>query len=71
MAYRAADNPDRIKALAGVLVVHAALAAAILSGLNVHVVGPAIERLKTFDINVAPPPPQPLPPPSPTPDRAR
>ena len=35
MAYRAADNPDRVKALGGVLVVHAALAAVILSGLDV------------------------------------
>ena len=30
MAYRAADNPDRIRALAGVLLVHAALGAAFL-----------------------------------------
>ena len=71
MAYRAADYPDRLKALGGVLVVHAALAAAILSGLNVHLAGPTIERLKTFDITEAPPPPPPPPPPSPTPDRAR
>jgi protein TonB len=71
MAYRAADNPDRIKALAGVLVVHAGLAAMILSGLDVHLVGPTIERLKTFDITEAPPPLPPPPPPSPTPERAR
>jgi len=71
MAYRAADNPDRLKAVAGVLMVHAALAAAILSGLNVELVETTIERLKTFDINEAPPPPPPPPPPSPTPDRAK
>jgi len=71
MAYRAADNPDRIKALAGVLVVHAALAAVIVSGLTVHTVAATIERLKTFDINEAPPPPPPPPPPTQTPDRAR
>ena len=70
MASRAADNPDRIKALAGVLVVHAGLAAMILSGLDVHLVGPTIERLKTFDITETLPPPPP-PPPSPKPDRAR
>ena len=38
MAYRAADNPDRMKALGGVLVVHVGLAALILSGLTVHTV---------------------------------
>lgn len=69
MAYRAADNPDRLKALAGVLLVHAGLAAVIVSGLNVDMVATSFERLKTFDIDQAPPPPP--PPPSPTPDRAR
>ena len=71
MAYRAADNPDRIKAVAGVLVVHAALAAVILSGLTVHSVATTIERLKTFNITEALPPPPPPPPPSPTLDRVR
>ena len=71
MAYIAADNPDRLKALAGVLVVHAALGAAILSGLNVDSVSTTIERLKTFDITEPPPPPPPPPPPRMTPDRAR
>jgi protein TonB len=70
MAYRAADNPDRMKALGGVLVVHVGLAAIILSGLNVHSVRQTVERLKTFDINEVPPPPPP-PPPRPTPDRAK
>jgi protein TonB len=69
MAYRAADNPDRIKALAGVLVVHAVLGAAILSGLDVRSVETTIERLRTFDIT-EPPPPEP-PPPRMTPDRAK
>ena len=57
MAYRAADNPDRIKALGGVAVVHAGLAAIILSGLTVHTVSRTVERLKTFDIREVPPPP--------------
>ncbi len=70
MAYQAAENPDRLKALAGVVVVHAALAAAILTGLNVGSVATTIERLKTFDITETPPPPAP-PPPRETADRAR
>lgn len=71
MAYRAADNPDRMKALGGVVVVHAGMAAIILSGLTVHSVAQSVERLKTFDIREVPPPPPPLPPIRPTPDRAR
>lgn len=70
MAYRSADNPDRVKAAAGVLAVHAALAAIILTGLNVPSVTTTIERLRTFDITELPPPPPP-PPPSSTPDRAK
>jgi len=62
MAYRAAENPDRIKALGGVAVVHAGLAAIILSGLTVHTVSRTVERLKSFDIREVPPPPQPPPP---------
>jgi len=62
MAYQAAQNPDRMKALGGVLVVHVALAALILSGLSVHNVRQTMERLKTFDISEVPPPPQPPPP---------
>ena len=62
MAYRAADNPDRIKALGGVAIVHAALAALILSGLTVHTVTRTVEQLKTFDISEVPPPPPPPPP---------
>ena len=59
MAYRAADTPDRVKAIGGVLAVHAALAALILTGLDVERVARTVERLKTFDIREAPPPPQP------------
>jgi protein TonB len=56
-----ADRPDRAKAIAAVIAVHAALAAAILAGLNVDVVSHAVEQLKTFNIKEAPPPPPPPP----------
>lgn len=62
MAYHPSDNPDRVKAVAGVLAVHAALGAAILSGLNVQTVATTIDRLRTFDITEIPPPPPPPPP---------
>lgn len=68
--YRAIDRSDRAKALAGVLLVHVALAAVILSGLNVRSVGEAVERLKTFDIREAPPPPRIEPPPPPQPEQS-
>jgi protein TonB len=55
-------RPDRAKAIAAVIAVHAALAAAILAGLNVSIVTQAVEQLKTFDIRERPPPP-PVPPP--------
>ncbi|MBA3512178.1 energy transducer TonB [Sphingomonas sp.] len=71
MAYQASHKPDRIKALAGVLAVHVALGAVILTGLNVRTVATTIERLRTFDITELPPPPPPPPPPSPTPERAK
>ncbi|HEU4705424.1 MAG TPA: TonB family protein [Sphingomicrobium sp.] len=61
MAYRASDNPDRIKALAAVIAVHAVLGAAILSGLDVRSVETSIERLRTFDIIELPAPPPPPP----------
>ena len=70
MAYHPSDNPDRVKAVAGVLLVHAALGAAILSGLDVRTVATTIDRLRTFDITEVPPPPPP-PLPTPTPERAR
>lgn len=58
-----ADRPDRAKAIVAVVAVHVALAAVILSGLNVRMVSAAVERLKTFDI-IQPPPPPPAPPPA-------
>ncbi len=58
-----ADRPDRAKAIAAVVAVHAALAFVILSGLNVRMVSRAVEQLKTFNLQQPPPPPpvQPLP----------
>ena len=58
-----AAPPDRAKAIAAVVAVHAALAFVILSGLNVRVVGEAVERLKTFNLEQPPPPTPPPPPP--------
>lgn len=63
-----ADRPDRAKAIAAVVLVHAGLAAIILSGLNVRMVSRAVERLKTFDI-AEPPPPPPVEPPAPRPHK--
>lgn len=61
-----ANRPDRVKAIGGVVAVHAALAAVIFTGLNVHLVKQAVEHLQTFDISEPPaPPPQPPPPPEP------
>lgn len=57
-----ARPPDRAKAIAAVVAVHAALAFVILSGLNVRIVGKAVESLKTFNLQ-PPPPPPPVPPP--------
>ena len=62
-----ADRPDRAKAIAAVVVVHAALAFVILSGLNVDMVKHAVDRLTTIDIAKLPPPPPPVPPPPPKP----
>jgi len=67
-----ADRPDRAKAVVAVAAVHLALAAAILTGLNVRMVGHAVEVLKTFDIRQPPPPPpEPPPPPQPKPKQAK
>ncbi|MEO7635169.1 MAG: hypothetical protein ABIS38_05930, partial [Sphingomicrobium sp.] len=67
-----ANRPDRAKAIGAVVAVHAALAAIIVTGLNVHLVRQAVERLQTFDIR-EPPPPPPIepPPPAPKPSRAK
>jgi protein TonB len=55
-----ADRPDKAKAIAAVLAVHAALGAIILIGLNVDVVTRAVDRLQTIDIRLpTPPPPKP------------
>ncbi|MGI8705448.1 MAG: energy transducer TonB [Sphingomicrobium sp.] len=64
MAYRSEDRRDRWKAVAGVVLVHVVLGAAILTGLNVNIVGEAVDRLETFDVSLpeAPPPPPPPPP---------
>jgi protein TonB len=58
-----ADRPDRAKAIAAVIAVHAALAFVILSGLNVRMVQQAVEQLKTFNLQPPPPPPAVQPPP--------
>jgi len=60
-----ADRPDRAKAIAAVLAVHAVLAFIIASGLNVQMARRAIERLTTITISKPPPPPPPQPPPKP------
>jgi protein TonB len=52
-----ADRPDKAKAVAAVVAVHAALAFIILSGLNVRTVTQAVEALKTFNLQTPPPPP--------------
>ena len=63
-SYRSTEREDRAKALAGVLVVHVALAFVILTGLNIRFVQQAVEeQLTTFDIREpTPPPPEPPPP---------
>ena len=61
-----ANGPDQAKAIAAVIAVHVALAAIILTGLNVRMVSHAVERLTTIDIE-EPPPPPPIKPPPPAP----
>lgn len=60
-----ADGPERAKAIVAVILVHVALAAAILTGLNVRSVSRAVEHLTTLDIREPPPPPPRQPPPKP------
>lgn len=57
-----ANRPDKAKAIAAVVLVHAALATAILTGLNVQTVRRAVEKLTTISV-IEPPPPPPVPPP--------
>lgn len=66
------SRPDRAKAVAAVVAVHAALATALLTGLRVGVVREAVERMTTIDIR-EPPPPPPVkpPPPAPKPHEAK
>ena len=65
--YTGTATPDRAKAIAAVVAVHAALAAALLSGLKVSTVREAVDRMTTIDIREPPPPPPKPPPPKPTP----
>ena len=66
-----ADRPDQAKAIVAVIAVHVALAAIILTGLNVRMVSQAVERLKTFDIVEPPTPPPNPPPPRRAPEQAK
>ena len=59
-----ADTPSRAKAIAAVIAVHAALGAAISTGLSVDMAERVIERLQTIDIRLPRPPPEPPPPPA-------
>jgi protein TonB len=69
--FRATDRSDRVKAIAAVAIVHVALGAAILTGLNVRMIAEKIDALDTFDVTEVPaPPPQP-PPPAAQAERAR
>lgn len=68
--YRTSSRPDRLKALAAVALVHVALAAMILRGLDVSIAEIAAAPLKTFDIAAEPPPPPIEPPPPPRPDES-
>lgn len=63
MAYRLTDPKARWKAMIAAIAVTSVLGAGILTGLNVEIVGKAIERLETFDIRPEAPPPEPPPPP--------
>ena len=62
-----AEGRDRAKAVTAVVAVHAALALAILSGLNVQMARRAVERLTTINIREAEPPPVQPPKPAPRP----
>ena len=58
------DRPDRAKAIAAVVAVHIALAAIILTGLNVSMVKRAVDQLTTINVKEPPPPPPVRPPPA-------
>jgi protein TonB len=55
-----AERQDKAKAIAAVIVVHAALALAILSGLNVQMVSRAVEQMTTISLKEPAPPPPPV-----------
>ncbi len=59
------DGPDRAKALIAVVAIHTALAAIILSGLDVSNVRQTVEQMTTIAIREPPPPPPAQPPPLP------
>jgi protein TonB len=61
-----ADRTDRTKAIAAVIAVHVALAAVILTGLNVRQLRRTFETITTVNVR-EPPPPPPVPPPRPAP----
>lgn len=65
MAYRSEDRSDQWKAAVAVVLVHVALGAVIITGLNVEIISRAVERLETFDIALPQDPPPPPPPPPP------
>ena len=66
-------QPDRTRAAAGVIVVHLALAAIIVAGLNVTIIRHAVEQMTIITIADPPPPPrEPREPPlAPRPERAK
>ncbi|MEO7602808.1 MAG: energy transducer TonB [Sphingomicrobium sp.] len=57
-----ADRPEKLKAAVAVIAVHAALAAVILTGLNVETVQRAVETMTTIAVFEPEPPPPPPPP---------
>lgn len=63
MDYRDVDGKDRWKAILAVASIHVVLGAVIVAGLNVEIVGRALDRLETFDIALDEPPPDEPPPP--------
>lgn len=65
-------QPDRTRAIAGVVAVHVLLALIIVTGLNVSTIRAAVDHMTTITIADPPPPPPPVdPPPARQPDRAK
>jgi protein TonB len=63
-----ADGPDRAKAIAAVVAIHALLAFVILSGLKVQQARQVVDVLTTLNLREPPPPPPVEPPPKPSPN---